>query len=117
VLAYAPPVTFDLPDDGEAVIHRLGVEAGFTLCRAELEGAGVSVDQVMLNRALPNPTSATLLEYADGARCDLIAAGSARRGRIDRWMLGSVSAELVRDGRRSVLVVPPKVNPEGTRSR
>lgn len=107
VLAYAPPVTFDLPDDGEAVVHRLGVDAAFAQIRAEL-GDGISTDQVVLHRELPAPIGSTLLEYADGARCDLVTAGSARRGRIDRWMLGSVSTELVRDGRRSVLVVPPR---------
>jgi len=31
-----------------------------------------------------------------------------QHSRLDRWMVGSVSAELVRDGRRSVLIVPPK---------
>jgi nucleotide-binding universal stress UspA family protein len=37
----------------------------------------------------------------------LIAAGSARPSRVDRWLLGSVSTDLIRDGRCSVLVVPP----------
>ena len=108
VLAYAPPVTFDLPDDGEAVIHKLGVAAGFAQCRAELAGDRVTTDQVLLHAELSTPVASTLLEYADGARCDLIAAGSARRGRLDRWMLGSVSTDLVRDGRHSVLIVPPR---------
>lgn len=117
VLAYTPPVTYDLPDDGEAVIHRLGVEAGFSQCRAELADAGVQTDQVVLHRALSTPISTALLEYADGAKCDLLAAGSARRGRLDRWMLGSVSTELVRDGRHSVLVAPPKVRPSASRPR
>ncbi|HEX5973411.1 MAG TPA: universal stress protein, partial [Gemmatimonadaceae bacterium] len=48
-----------------------------------------------------------LVEYADTTSADLIAAGSARLSRVDRWMLGSVSTDLVRDGRYSVLVVPP----------
>ncbi len=108
VLAYTPPVSFDLPDDGEAVIHRLGVAAAFAQSRAELEGGGVKTDEVVLHRELSAPVASALLEYADTARCDLISAGSARRGRIDRWMLGSVSTDLVRDGRHSVLVVPPR---------
>lgn len=108
VLAYAPPVSFDLPDDGEAVIHTLGVAAGFAKCRAELEGDRVTTEQVLLHTELSTPVASTLLTYADSARCDLIAAGSARRGRLDRWMLGSVSTDLVRDGRHSVLVVPPR---------
>lgn len=106
VLAYVPPVIFDLPDDGEATIHRLGVEAAFALLRAEL-GDAVPVDPVVLHRATATPLTAALLEQAEVARCDLIVAGSARHGRVERWLLGSVSTELVRDGRRSVLVVPP----------
>ena len=117
VLAYTPPVTYDLPDDGEAVIHRLGVEAGFSQCRAELAEAGMQTDQVVLHRELSTPISTALLEYADGSKCDLIAAGSARRGRLDRWMLGSVSTELVRDGRHSVLIAPPKVRPSSSQPR
>ncbi|MEO7711336.1 MAG: universal stress protein [Gemmatimonadaceae bacterium] len=108
VLAYSPPVSFDLPDDGEAVVHKLGVAAGFARYRAQLGTDTVTIDQVVLHRALNAPVATTLLEYSSGARCDLIAAGSARRGRLDRWMLGSVSTELVRDGRYSMLIVPPR---------
>ena len=108
VLAYAPLVRFVLADDGEAVIHKLGVAAGFARCRAELEGDRVTTDQVLLHAELSTPVASKLIEYADGARCDLIAAGSARKGRLDRWMLGSVSTDLVRDGRHSVLIVPPR---------
>ncbi len=108
VLAYVPAVTFDLPDDGEAVIHRLGVEAGFAQCRAELQGNGIRVDQVVLHREARPSVAEMLLQYAEASGCDLIATGSARRGRLDRLMLGSVSTELVRDGRRSVLLAPPR---------
>ena len=117
VLAYAPPLAIDTPDDGEAVIHRLGVQAGFAQLRAKLAGDGVTIDDVVLHRAEPSPISTLVLEYADGASCDLITAGSARRGRMERWLIGSVSTELVRDGRRSVLVVPPPVKPLVARVR
>ncbi len=108
VLAYSPPVSFDLPDDGEAVVHRLGVAAGFARYRRQLESQRVTIDQVVLHRELQAPVARILLEYSESVRCDLIAAGSARRGRLDRWMLGSVSTELVRDGRYSMLIVPPR---------
>ena len=108
VLAYSPPITFDLPDDGEAVVQKLGVAAGFARYRAQLATERITIDQVVLHRELKAPVASTLLEYSDGARCDLIAAGSARRGRLDRWMLGSVSTELVREGRYSMLIVPPR---------
>ena len=108
VLAYSPPITFDLPDDGEAVVQKLGVAAGFARYRAQLGTEKVTIDQVVLHRELKAPIATILLEYSGSARCDLIAAGSARRGRLDRWMLGSVSTELVRDGRYSMLIVPPR---------
>ena len=108
VLAYSPPVSFDLPDDGEAVVHKLGVAAGFARYRSQLGTDKVTIDQVVLHRELKAPVASILLEYAESTRCDLIAAGSARRGRLDRWMLGSVSTELVRDGSYSMLIVPPR---------
>ena len=108
VLAYAPPISYALSDDGEALVHALGVEAAFARCRAELGEEGATIDQVVLHREVATPISAALLEYADAVQCGLIAAGSARHGRIERWTMGSVSTELVRDGRHSVLVVPPR---------
>jgi nucleotide-binding universal stress UspA family protein len=89
------------------VIHSLGVHAGFDRATRELGADGVTVDSVVLNRELKRQVSELLVEYADTTSADLIAAGSARLSRVDRWMLGSVSTDLVRDGRYSVLVVPP----------
>ena len=106
VLAYSPPVTFELPDDGEAMIHELGVEAGFAKIRTELESGGLKVDRIVLHRTPSVTTAESLLDYADQVQCDLIAVGSARRGRLERWMMGSVSTDIVRDGRHSTLVVP-----------
>jgi nucleotide-binding universal stress UspA family protein len=108
VLAYASPITFDLPDDGEAVIHELGVQAAFAKCRAELQGGGITVDQVVLRHEPSKRIASALLDRADQEGCDLMSAGSARRGRVERWLIGSVSTDLVRDGRRSMLVVPPR---------
>lgn len=107
VLAYVPPLVMFPPDDGEGVIHSLGVHAGFERASRELGADGVTVDSVVLNRELKRQIAELLVEYADTTSADLIAAGSARLSRVDRWMLGSVSTDLVRDGRYSVLVVPP----------
>jgi nucleotide-binding universal stress UspA family protein len=107
VLAHVPTIEDDALDDGHATVQRLGVATAFAQCRAELEKQDVSTDAVVLHRATPTPIAEMLLEYADGVKCDLIAAGSARLGRIDRFIVGSVSTELVRDGRHSVLIVPP----------
>ena len=75
-------------------------------CLEELARPGLSIDDVVLRHELPSTSAEMLLDYADGAKSELIAAGSSRLGRLDRWSLGSVSTDLVRDGRRSVLIVP-----------
>jgi nucleotide-binding universal stress UspA family protein len=107
LLAYVPPPRGFIPDDGEAVVHELGVAAGFARCECELSQQGTRVDHVVAHREVSRSVAATLLDQAEAANADLIAVGSARHGRLDRWMLGSVSTDLVRDGRRSVLCVPP----------
>lgn len=109
VLAHVAPLTAMLPDDGELVIRELGVQAAFARSVRELGDEGITFDHVVLHHELPRTVADVLLEYAENAKSDLIAAGSVRRGLLDRWMLGSVSADLVRDGRRSVLIVPPRV--------
>jgi nucleotide-binding universal stress UspA family protein len=107
VLAYvATPRTLGL-EEGETFIRTLGVRAGFASVAKDLAMDGTTFDHVVLNQASKRTTAESLLEYADAARCDLLAAGSVRRGRLDRWRMGSVSRDLVRDGRRSVLVAPP----------
>ena len=107
VLAYVnTPRTLSL-EEGETVIRKLGVRAGFASVAKDLAQDGTSFDHIVLNQASERTTADSLLEYADAARCDLLAAGSVRRGRLDRWRMGSVSRDLVRDGRRSVLVAPP----------
>ena len=108
VLAYvSPPGTYQ-PDEGARAIHDLGVEAGFTRTMADVAAPGLSLDKVVLYHETPRPTSEMLLEEAENTQADLIATGSARHGRLDRFIMGGVSTELVRDGRRSVLVVPPR---------
>ena len=108
VLAYVNPMNGFLADEGEATIHDLGVQAGFVKLSSELGDEGVGFDHVVLHTAPPQSPAQALLEYADEIGCDLITAGSVQHSRLDRWMVGSVSGELVRNGRRSVLIVPPR---------
>jgi nucleotide-binding universal stress UspA family protein len=72
-----------------------------------LSTPSLSVDRVILHHVKARAPATTLLEYADANGIDLIAAGSARHGRLDRILLGSTSAELVRAGACSTLIVPP----------
>lgn len=108
VLTYVPPVMAYVPGDGEGVIHELGTQVGLERTTAELARPGLSVEHVVLPHELSHTVPTLLLDYAEDTHADLIAAGSARHSRLDRWMIGSVSTDLVRDGRRSVLIVPPR---------
>ena len=97
---------YDL-ESSNGVIHTLGMAAAFAELTRALERSDLRVDHVILHHATPGSPSSILLEHAEGQGFDLLAAGSARHGRLDRILLGSVSAELVRDSRHSVLIVPP----------
>lgn len=108
VLAYVAPAELDVPDNGERVIHELGVDAAFAWFRAELARApDAPVEQVKLRRWTSARVAEVLLSWADGADVDMLALGSMRHGRVERWILGSVTTDIARDGRRPMLVVPP----------
>ena len=107
VLAYVARRGALALEEGEAVVHELGVGAAFARVEQDLMKDDVTFEHIVLHQATERTTAESLLEHADSARCDLIAAGSVRRGRLDRWRMGSVSRDLVRDGRRSVLIAPP----------
>jgi len=107
VLAYVSGSTGRPATHGASIIHALGVQAGFERTAREQARPGLTIDHVVLHHELPATPAEMLLEYAEGAHSDLLAAGSANLGRLDRWIMGSVSADLVRDARCSVLIVPP----------
>jgi len=89
---------------GEALIKHLGVDSAFDQLVRELTAPpGVHIDCV-IRHGVP---AAELLACADESRADLIAIGSLRHERLERWILGSVTTEVIRDGRCSVLVIPP----------
>jgi len=90
---------------GEALIKHLGVDAAFEQLVRELAAPpGVHVESV-IRHGVP---AAELLACADESRADLIAVGSLRHERLERWILGSVTTEVIRDGRCSVLIIPPR---------
>ena len=89
---------------GEALIKRLGVDAAFDALVSELEAPpGVHVECATRHGV----AAAELLACADESQADLVAVGSLRHERLERWILGSVTTEIIRDGRCSVLVIPP----------
>ena len=109
VLAYvSSPRTPDQPDDGERVIHDLGVAAAFTWFDGELGRLdGTTVEHVVLQHHPDRSAYDLLVGYAMQTSVDAVALGSARHGRVERWLLGSVSTDAARDGRYPLLVVPP----------
>ena len=91
---------------GEAVIRRLGVAAAFEELVAELQAPpNVHVSSVV-RRGVP---AHELLAVAEETHGDLIVVGSLRHERLEQWVLGSVTTEVIRDGRCSVLVIPPRL--------
>jgi nucleotide-binding universal stress UspA family protein len=89
---------------GEALIRRLGVAAAFEQLVRELDAPpDVKVDWTVLY----GQPGTELLAFATECGTDLIAVGSLRHERLERWIVGSVTTEIVRDGRCSVLVIPP----------
>jgi nucleotide-binding universal stress UspA family protein len=89
---------------GEAIIRELGVSAAFERLVKDLAAPPtVHVDSVVRR----GDVARELLALADESDADLVVVGSLRHERIERWILGSVTTEIVRDGRRSVLVIPP----------
>lgn len=63
---------------------------------------GVIIEPIVLNG---RPVRA-VAEFAERVGADLIAAGSHGHGRMERFLLGSVSTGLVRDAQCPVLVAP-----------
>lgn len=73
--------------------------------------AGVTVTRVCLGRRDAPSIADGLLALAAERRTDLIAIGSHRYDWVDRAFRGSVSTGLARDGRHTLLVVPPVAPP------
>ena len=89
---------------GSALIARLGVHAAFEQLVQQLDApANVRVDCITLYGS----PAQELLALATETESDLIAVGSLRHERVERWILGSVTTAVIRDGRCSVLVIPP----------
>lgn len=68
--------------------------------RERLQGGGITVSQLLIDR---DPDDA-LVEAATELGADLIVTGTRDRGRLRRWLLGSVAEQVVRAASCSVLV-------------
>ena len=108
ILAYVAPQSFYETGDGEKLIHDLGVQRALAALAHELDSKGATIRQVVLEHERPATVGSTLLAFAARENVDLIAAGSVHHGLLDRWMLGSVSTDLVHDAACSILIMPPR---------
>jgi nucleotide-binding universal stress UspA family protein len=108
VLAYAPPLPLSDDEDGERRVHALGVEAAFAWLERELAAPpGVRVERVVLRGEPPCPVGRLVIDHAahTGRRP---AGGGQPAPRAPRAAgARSVTADVLRDGRVSVLVIPP----------
>jgi len=113
-LAYVPPLPLYDPADGEHLVHSLGVDAAFAWFeRALAAPADVRVERAVLRGRQPCPAAELLLAHAEASGADLLALGNRRHGRVERLLLGSTTTDVVRDGRVSVLAVPPGTADDG----
>lgn len=91
-------------DEGAAVIYSQGMRGAFARLRKELcIPAGVPLDTVVLR----GDPATELLSLAERSDADLIALGMQNEGSPWRPGAASLTARLVRDGRCSLLAVPP----------
>ena len=109
-LAYVSNVFVQASEDGERRIHALGVEAAFDALVNRLDAApNVGIVRTIVAPPEPGRSAADqLLALCERTHADLIAIGTRRHGRVERWLLGSVATDVVRAGGVSVLTVPPQ---------
>jgi nucleotide-binding universal stress UspA family protein len=74
-----------------------------------IERLGVEPERVT-TKLLNGVVVDTIERYAQSVGADLIAAGSHSAGLVERLMIGSTPAQLLRTARRSVLIAPPSVS-------
>ena len=92
---FAPPKQAGLPVDLVSDFRRLIADLG--------EHGSIHIETVVLNG---RPASA-VVQFAERVGADLITTGSHGHGRLERFLLGSVSTGIVRNANCAVLVVPP----------
>ena len=115
-LAYVEGPPLSGRGDGAEHVQELGVRAAFAELRDELaDDDDVRIETLTLAGHADRTVAEELLARADAVHADLIALGTRRHGRLERWLLGSVTTDAARDGRVSVLAVPPRpdASPEG----
>lgn len=105
LLYVSPPKAPDFPEDRAwQSVFDAGVQATFDRLRRELARPGLTVEA----RLLEGTVAETIATFAREQSIDLLAAGSHGHEIVDRLLLGSVPAQLLRGAECSVLVAPPQ---------
>lgn len=66
------------------------------------------------SKLLTGDVAGEVVKYARGVHADLITAGSHNQGFVERMLLGSAPADIVRDAPCSMLIAPPPARTEDT---
>lgn len=89
-------------------VWRLEYEAAVDRSFARvIEALGVEPERVT-TKMLSGVVADVVTRYAESVDADLIAAGTHNKGLVERMMIGSTPAQLLRTARCSVLVAPAK---------
>ncbi len=97
--AFVPPQAVLLPDEWRPTEESYKADLD-KLCEKLL--AGVDTQTVVITDHAP---ARAICDYAKDHEVDLIAIGSVGHGRIDRWLIGSVTERVVRHAHCNVFVV------------
>lgn len=98
-------------DEGAALVQREGVEHAFEHMSREIS-AGKRITVHTVKRT--GDPSTEIMAAAQSVSPDLLAVASHRHHVTTRLLIGSVARKLVREGKWSLLVIPP-TNPESYR--
>jgi nucleotide-binding universal stress UspA family protein len=91
-------------DEGAALVQREGIEHAFQHLVAEIsKGRNITIETM---RRTGDPQT-ELMAAADAIAPDLLSVASHRHHLTTRVLIGSVARKLVREGKWSMLVVPP----------
>lgn len=101
---------FDLIDDGEGLRRQIAEHAENALDRLMVAVQQQGLDErVILTADVHHAASVAegILEYANAVDASLVVLGTHGRGGFKRWLLGSVTEEVLRRARCAVLCCPP----------
>jgi nucleotide-binding universal stress UspA family protein len=91
-------------DEGAALVQREGVEHAFEHLVHEISaGKKITVETIKRN----GDPHTQLIAVADSISPDLLTVASHRHHVTTRLLIGSVARQLIRDGKWSLLVIPP----------